>query len=131
MRHHLQPLRFLLAAFLLGALVACAQLGGTAATFNGAVANAIQATDTVVTGTRILLLNKKMSSADAESVLKGAESARDGIAIARQIHAANPTDPNAGMDRLQLAASIADQLAAYLATKNGGAPIIMPTTAKP
>lgn len=109
----MKHLRLFLATIALCVLAACAQVGPR--TFDTYVADVLQTADAAVSTTRTLLRAGKISVGDAENVLKAAETARDGVAVARVT--ALQQGEAAGNSRLRLAADSLDQLNAYLATK--------------
>lgn len=109
MRRALMPI----VAFVLAMLVACAPIAPR--DFNTYAADVLQGADAAVTTTRTLLRAGKIRPDDAESVLKAATLARDGVAIARSTKAVQ--GDAAGTARLRLAADSLDQLNAYLAKK--------------
>lgn len=103
-----------IAAFVLALLVACAT-PPVQRDFNMLAGDVVQGADAAVTATRTLLRVRKITPDDAESLLKAAELARDGVAIARTTKAQQ--GDAAGTARLRLAADSLDQLNAYLAKK--------------
>jgi len=111
----MKHLRLFLAAAFLAVLTACAPIGTRPRDFNTYAADVLQGADAAVTLTRTLLRAKRIEPDDAESMLKGAVLARDGVAIARSTKAVQ--GDAAGTARLRLAADSLDQLNAYLATK--------------
>lgn len=110
----MKPLRLLFAAAMLAITVACA-VPVAPRDFNTTAADVLQTADAAVTTARTLLRAGKLQPDDAESVLKAASLARDGVAIARSTKVTQ--GDAAGTDRLRLAANSLDQLNAYLATK--------------
>jgi len=96
-------------------LSACAQL--TEAGFKGKALAAQSSITQLQISTRTLLDAKKISSADAENVLKVADAATAGIAVARQY---NATDPKAGEAKLQAVIAILTAAQAGLAATTGG-----------
>lgn len=109
-RHPFAALTTLYLAFLI--LVGCAQLGvPVAQTFNEKAAAAI----TTVTGARqttlTLLQADKLTADDAENINAQADTLRQGIEVARSIHASQPT---AGDDRLSAVITGLTALTAYL-----------------
>ncbi len=112
----MKHLRLFLAAAFLALLTACAPIGTQAPRdFNTYAADVLQGADAAVTTTRTLLRAGKIKPDDAESVMKAAILARDGVAIARSTKATQ--GDVAGTARLRLAADSLDQLNAYLAQK--------------
>ncbi len=102
-----------LVGLLVAATVACSSMAPRS--FNDYAGDVIQGTDAVVQTTRTLLAAKKITSADAENVLKMAETARDGVAVARQT--AVTQGSAAGQDRIRVSADALSQLSIYLASK--------------
>jgi hypothetical protein len=84
-------------------------------TFERSAEEVIAGTNEVVTLTRTLLRMQKITSSDAENVLKTAETARDAVAVARGLRNSNP---EAAKSRLRTAADAMDGMAAYLATRS-------------
>ncbi len=111
----MKHLRLFLAAAFLAVLTACAPIGTQPRDFNTYAADVLQGADAAVTTTRTLLRAGKIKPDDAESVMKAAILARDGVAIARSTKATQ--GDVAGTARLRLAADSLDQLNAYLAQK--------------
>ncbi len=112
--NHLQRIApHFLVAFALAFVVSCAQMGPRS--FNDYAGDVLQGTNAVVQTTRTLLAARKISSSDAENVVKAAEVARDGVAVARQTAATQ--GEAAGTARLRVAADALDRLNAYLLTK--------------
>ena len=113
-------MRKLLVVFAFALLSGCSTLpGGVPSTrsFNDYAGDTILTVDSVVTTTRSLLAIGKITPDDADNVLKGAETARDGVKVARQT--ALSSGDAAGTARLRVAATAIDQLGAYLASKKG------------
>lgn len=113
-------MRKLLVVFAFALLSGCSTLpGGTPSTrsFNDYAGDTILTVDSVVTTTRSLLAIGKITPDDADNVLKGAETARDGVKVARQT--ALSSGDASGTARLRIAADAVNQLGAYLATKKG------------
>ena len=112
--HRTPPLAALV-LFVLALLVGCAQLGlPTPATTNERIA-AAQASVTQARATATQLLQaKKISSDDAQNVLKQTDAAREGIDLVRTMSAADPAGAN---NRLTQIVAVLTALQAYLATK--------------
>jgi hypothetical protein len=108
------PAAFFL-AFLMVFAIGCAST--SARSFNDYAGDVLQGTDAVVQTARTLLAAKKISSSDAENVVKAAEVARDAVKVARETAARD--GQVAGTARLRVAADALDKLSAYLATKKG------------
>lgn len=107
--------KFLMLAAVL-ALSACSVLGvPKAETFNQRLAVGYASVTTVRSTATTLLTEAKLTSADAASVQKSADAARDGLDVARQLHV---TLPEAGEDKLQQATIVIETLQKYL-TKKG------------
>ena len=103
----------LLLGLLVASCIACSNMAPKS--FNDYAGDVLQGTDAVVQTTRTLLAAKKITSSDAENVLKMAETARDGVAVARQT--AVTQGQAAGNDRLRVSADALNQLSIYLAGK--------------
>lgn len=102
----------LFVAFVLG----CAALGlETPQTFEGKALVAISTVDEVTKSASTLLNARKISSADAENVIKVGDGAMAGIAIARTIA---KQDPAAGQARLTAITTALAALQVYLATRS-------------
>ncbi len=110
----MKHLRLFLAAAFLAVLTACAT-GPLSGDFNSSAANILQGADAAVTTARTLLRVKKIEPDDAESLLKAAELAKEGVAIARVTRVKQ--GDAAGTARLRLAADSIDNMNAYLAQK--------------
>lgn len=105
--------RSLTMALVVAALTACAALGlPTPDTFNQKAAVAISTVTEVRSQATTLLVAKKITVADAQNVQAQADTAMAGIAVARQVAAA---DMNAGNARLTAVVSVLTALQAYLA----------------
>jgi len=104
-----------LIAMLCALLIGCAAVGiPTPQTMNERVAMA-QSTVTQLRATATVLLNaKRISSKDAENVLKQTDAATEGIALALAISA---TDPAEASTKLQATLTVLTALQAYLASK--------------
>lgn len=85
-----------------------------AATFNDNAVATLQGTDAVVKVAHTLLVAKKITPDDADSVAKMADAVRQGVAVAKS---AEKTQPGTGSARLRAASSALDELSRYLATK--------------
>jgi hypothetical protein len=96
-------------------LSACAQLGlPTPETLNEKIAAAQGSVTQVRMTATQLLTAKKISVADAESVLKTTDAASEGITVARSLSA---QDPNAAQARLTMIVTTLTAAQAYLASK--------------
>lgn len=93
-------------------LAGCAQL--TEASFNGKALAAQSSVTQLQITAKTLLDAKKISSADAENVIKTADVANAGIAVARQYAA---TDPKAGDAKLTAVIAILTAAQAALAAQ--------------
>lgn len=96
-------------------IVGCASVGlPTPQTMNERVAVA-QSTVTQLRSTATVLLNaKRISSKDAENVLRQTDAATEGIALAMLMSA---TDPAGANTKLQTTLQVLQVLQAYLASK--------------
>lgn len=93
----------------------CALMGLPAAeTFNQRLEGGYRTAETIVSGTSILLNAHKISSDDAENSAKQADVLKDGLDVARSLHA---TDEQAGNDKLTTTLISLRALEAYLQTK--------------
>lgn len=96
---------------------ACATLGiPTPQTFNERLAAGYTTGTTIVSVTTTLLAAKKLSSADAENVLKQTDTAVAGLDISRQLSA---TDLAAADTKLAASLVVLNALQAYLNSKKG------------
>ncbi len=99
-------------------LVACAQVpAGGAATFNDNAVATLQGTDAVVKVATTLLVARKITPDDADSIAKMADAVRVGVQVAKS---AEKQSPGTGTARLRAASAALDELNRYLATKKGG-----------
>lgn len=99
----------------LALLCACAQLGlVTPQSFSERLAAGYTAATTVRSTTTALLEAKRISVADAANLQNGADNARAGLDIARDIHA---TEPGAAETRLTATITALSALSAYLETR--------------
>lgn len=104
-----------LLAFVLALIVGCSSLGlPTPDTMNEKIAAAQGSVTQVRKSATQLLTARKITVADAESVLKTTDAASEGITVARSISA---TDPAGASTRLTAAVTILTALQTYLATK--------------
>jgi hypothetical protein len=111
----MKRLTIFIAGLALALLTACAALGVTAPqTFNDKALAAALTIDTVQKNASTLLKAGKISPADAENVLKAADTATEGIKVARAYAATSPT---AAATRLDAAVAGLTALTAYLATQ--------------
>ncbi len=111
MRH----VRNLAWAFTLAVLVGCAALGvPKPETFNQRLASGYATVTTVRQTTLTLLESRTISSADAQNVQNQANTAREGLDVARDIHR---TLPQAGEDKLAVTNAVLQSLQKYLASK--------------
>lgn len=100
---------------LVACLIGCAQLGATAPqTFNQRLASGIGSVTAVRQSATLLLNAGKISVDDAKNVQAQADNAMAGIAIARNVGAA---DPVAGQTKLTAAITVLSALDAYLTSK--------------
>lgn len=108
--------RHYLLTFVLMLLAACAGLGvPTPQTFNEKEAAAISSV-TAIRGTALSLLQAgKITAADAGSIQKQADNAREAIVVADQLHAANP---NVGDERLTAIITGLSAVQAYLSSRS-------------
>lgn len=103
----------------------CAAPAGSAAApvtaaqqFNVTAGDVLSTADQVVVATRTLLRAGKITPDDAENVLKAAETAQQGVSVARGV--AVKDGPAKGSARLRLAADALDQFANYVGVKPAG-----------
>jgi hypothetical protein len=97
-------------------LTACSSFGvPSPETFNEKAAAAISSVTTVRNTAYTLLVSNKITATDAINIQKQADNAREAIAVAISIHAANP---EAGADRLTAVITALNALSAYLATRD-------------
>ena len=102
---------------LLAAVVGCAQLGVPAPqTFNQNLAVAASVNTEVRQTATTLLQAGKLSVADAENIQKQANTAREGLDVARSL---SGTDLGGATNKLTAATAILQALQAYLVTKQG------------
>lgn len=107
----------LLMAFMLALLVGCAQLGvPTPDTFNQKLAVGVASVTEVRQTATTLLVAGKITSADAENIQKQADTARDGLNVARGL---SGTDLSAASNKLTAATAILQALQTYLITNQG------------
>jgi NADH:ubiquinone oxidoreductase subunit 4 (subunit M) len=100
---------------LLFMLTACASLGlPTAKTFNERAAVAYGTVTTVRETTASLLVAKKITASDAQNVQNQANTAREGIDLARSVVATNPGDADT---KLTAAITVLSALQTYLEGK--------------
>lgn len=112
----MKPIRNWLLLFAAALLVACAQLGLVQPeTLTEKVATAKALNTEIVKQATVLLNTGKISSADAENVLKGATTASDGIKVAQSLALQDPAAANA---RLTMVVTVLTSLQAYLAVHN-------------
>lgn len=105
----------LLLVLICALLTACVTPGGgerKARSFNDYAGDVLTTANEVVTLTRTLLAAKKIGSNDAESVLRSAEVAKEGVVVARGL--ALSEGQQAATARLRMAAGLLDQMKAYL-----------------
>lgn len=95
-------------------LYGCAQIGIQPQTFNEKLAVAVTSVTTVRTSTTALLQAGKITAADAQNVQNQANTAREGLDLARTI---NATNPQGAADKLGAASAVLTALQGYLATK--------------
>ncbi len=97
-------------------LASCASLGvPSPQTFNEKEAAAISSV-TAIRGTALSLLQSgKITADDAQSVQAQADTAREAIKVAEQLHAANP---EAGMDRMTAIITSLTALQTYLSSRS-------------
>lgn len=97
---------------LLVLLTACASLGlPTAKTFNERVAVAYGTVTTVREATASLLVAKKITAGDAQNIQQQANTAREGIELARSVASTNPGDADT---KLAAAITVLTALQTYL-----------------
>ncbi|HEU4600513.1 MAG TPA: hypothetical protein VFS24_01025 [Steroidobacteraceae bacterium] len=110
-------LRYLTAAGLLcWLLVACQTINLNAPkSFNAKLQDGYTAVTAVVTTASTLYAAGKLSDADKANLVQMAQTAKDGLDIARQVHS---TDPQAGDDRLAAVIAGLTALQNYLLTRN-------------
>lgn len=95
----------------------CASLGvPTPQTFNERAAASISVVTEVRSLALTLLQANKISVQDAENVQKQADNAREGIVLARTLHAQNAAS---GESKLNAVQTVLTALRGYLATKGG------------
>ena len=105
----------LMLAFIMTIIVGCAQLGvPTPATVNEKIAVATVTVSSVRNTAATLVTAGKISADDAENVQKQADTARDGLTIARTLK-----DPLAADNKVDAATAVLKALQAYLLTKQG------------
>jgi predicted secreted protein len=110
-------LRNCLMAVAVVALTACAALGiSTPDTFNGRLASGYVTVTTVRQAGTSLLTSGKITVKDAENIQKQADTARDGLDVARSIH---DTLPKQAEDKLATTLVILNALSGYVKSKGG------------
>lgn len=93
-------------------LIACQTLGlPTAQTFNERTAVALAGVTTVRDTARALVTTGAISADDAQNIQTQADTAREGINVARGLHASNP---GGAENRLSAAVTILQALQTYL-----------------
>lgn len=96
-------------------MAGCAYLSvPTPKTFNSRALAATQGATTAVATSTVLLNARKIGSDDAENIQKQADNLKDGVVIARQVHALNPQAGGAKLDAIEAALTA---LEAYLAAR--------------
>lgn len=96
-------------------LASCATLGvQTPTTFNEKEAAAISSVTAIRNTALSLLQGGKIDAGDAQNIQNQANTAREAIVVADQLHAANPS---AGDDRLTAVITSLTALQSYLATR--------------
>ena len=96
-------------------LVACAQLGvPTPDTVNQKIAVAVVTVTSIRTTATTLLTAQKISVEDAENIQKQADTAREGLNVARTIK-----DPLSADNKVEAVTTVLRALQAYLLTKQG------------
>lgn len=115
LRPNLAGFALALILVLAAAFSGCAQLGlPTPQTMNEKIAAAQGSVTQVRSSATQLLVAKKITSTDAENVLKSTDAAAEGVAVARTIAT---TDPAGANFKLTAAVTILTALQTYLATK--------------
>lgn len=95
--------------------VGCAALGlPTPEKFNERLALAYSTATTIVEGTRVVLLTKKITPDDAQNILKQTDNLVAALDVAR---AMNKSDPVAANTKLSVTITSLTALQAYLASK--------------
>ncbi len=107
-------LAYRLTFVLLLLLAGCAQLGIQPQTFNEKLAVAVTTVTTVRTSTTALLQAGKITAADAQNVQNQANTAREGLDLARTI---NATNPQGAADKLSAATAVLTALQGYISSK--------------
>lgn len=103
--------------FLMAFLVGCAQLGvPTPDTVNQKIAIGISTVSSVRDTAGTLLVAGKITSADAENIQKQADTAREGLTVARSL---SGKDLTAADNKVEAATAVLKALQAYLLTKQG------------
>lgn len=117
LRRPYQRMQSMAAILMLAMLSACASLGlPTAQTFNEKLAVAYGSVTQVRETAAQLLVAKKITVEDAVNVQVAADTARQGLDVARAQHA---TDPTGTMSKLDAIRTALTALAGYLATRGG------------
>lgn len=104
---------FLYVAFLL-TFYGCAQIGIQPQTFNEKLAVAVTSVTAIRASATALVQAKKITADDGQNVQNQADTARQGLDLARTI---NATNPQGAADKLGAASAVLTALQGYLASK--------------
>lgn len=103
--------------FLMALFTACAQLGvPTPDTFNKSLAVSVAANTEVRATATTLLAAGKITADDAANIQKQADTARDGLNVARSL---SGTDLTGATNKLTAVTAVLQALQTYLLTKQG------------
>lgn len=108
------------AALILSVMLGCASIGvPTPSTFNEKLAVGVASVTSVRTSATTLLQAGKITPADAQNIQTQADTAREGLNVARGL---SGTDLTGAGNKLTAATAVLTALQTYLLTKQGATP---------